>query len=149
MRMTADDQIDPLIDKKVSQRALRRVLKQMILITPMHGYCDNLRTRISERGYVFSDLSPVDIIHHGVTAHSDTICAVCVIEKSYADPGNIPDKCRQRIACRSIMVGPDMFYTGRIEAVDGRVHPTVATVESVIVGSQHQVETCITKSPGK
>ena len=77
-----------------------------------------------------------------------TVCAVCIVEETEFDTIDILDERHLLLTVGHISISADMINAERVETDESAARPLIATVETMVVGSEEHIETCIFESLG-
>ena len=139
--MSADDKIHALFfHKPVGKRALRFHRQQLVLNAPVKIHTHHFSPAGASLVDVGTDAVAVDVVNHHRALHRNSVGAVGVTEHGNFQSFHIDDEGRHLAA---VLTGEKRACVGNLQRIEHRdcaSQSGIATVETVVVGGEQQVE---------
>ena len=148
MRMTADDEIDPLRDKPIGKGALRSNWLELIFNAPMQVHTDGMCTPLP----CFSDIGRneflIDEIDHNIALNGDAVGAIGIVQKSDFHVLDGDDVRDDFVTLLLVTIGADVRNPHRIKRLASAHQSLVAAVQTMIVGCEEKIKPHVTQLLG-
>ena len=143
MRMTSDHKICSLIEQELCKVFLIFVLCEHILNPPMHSDHHNFGACSAGRGNLAGHTVAVDDRHLHSIARLDSVSAVGVIKETDFESFYILYERNELLALYGIIVSADMIHSDAVESSESASRGFHPAVETMVVGGEEEIETCI------